>query len=139
MIIVLVSGGRAYNDRKTVFATLDRIHAEKVIAGILHGACPNRKVNGKTIWSADMLAQAWALDREIAYCGVPAKWKTGKLGKGEGPARNQIMADAQPHYAVFFPGGTGTADMLKRVEAHNIPYEIVYETRYKGTVDPGLA
>lgn len=127
MIVVLVSGSRTLNNRKLVFDTLTRVHQEKKIECILHGACPNRKdpVTGEYVESADMLAQKWAISYEIPYFGVPAKWNTGTAGKGEGPIRNQLMADMQPHYAVIFPGNKGTQDLLERVKTANIPYEIV--------------
>lgn len=124
--VVLVSGGRTLNDRNLVFNTLDRIYTEKGIEVILTGACPNRKTpDGKPIWSADMLAQHWAIVHEIIYLGVPAKWKTGGHGAAEGPIRNRKMAELMPHYAVLFPGGNGTSDMLKHVIDLNIPYEVV--------------
>lgn len=128
MIVVLVSGSRTLNDKGLVYETLDRIHAEKGIDCILHGACPNRKdqESGNTIWSADMLAESWAKKREVSYFGVPAKWNTGTVrGPSEGPKRNQKMVDTTPNYAVIFPGGKGTQDALTRVIAANIPHEVV--------------
>lgn len=128
MIVLLVSGGRAYNDRKSLFRELDRIHAEKNIECVMHGACPNRKDSktGEIIWSADMLAEEWAKSHEICYFGVPAEWNTGKIGgKAEGPLRNQKMVDLRPHYAVIFPGSAGSADMLRRVIDGAIPHEVI--------------
>lgn len=129
--VVLVSGSRALNDRRMVFKNLDRIHAEGHIDCILHGSCPNRKDHRthEIIWSADMLANAWAQAREVAYLGIPAKWTTGSVGgPAEGPIRNQLMADIGPHYAVIFPGGCGTNDMLDKVIAAKIPYEVISGT-----------
>lgn len=129
MNVVLVAGGRELNDKKLVFDTLDRVHAEKGIECVLHGACPNRKdkYTSHPIYSADMLAEAWAKKREIPYMGVPAKWVTGKAkGPAEGPIRNQTMADMTPHYGVIFPGGRGSKDMLERLIAAKIPHEVVH-------------
>lgn len=128
MIVVLVSGGRALNDRRLVYSNLDRVHAEKGIDCIMHGACPNSKnrETGEVIWSADMLAESWAKRNEISYFGVPAKWNTGKVGgPREGPIRNQRMVDTVPHYAVIFPGDRGTKDTLERVIGRQIPHEVV--------------
>lgn len=86
-MIVLAFGGRRLNNRELVFRKLDAVHAKNPITLLIHGACPNyRGEDGIVIWSADMLAQAWAQSREVTYCGQPAKWRTGTLGKGEGPS-----------------------------------------------------
>lgn len=116
---VLVYGGRKFNDRSAVFNSLDALHKKRPIGLIVHGACSNRrdKVTGKLIWSADMLGQEWAIFREIPYCGWPAKWKTGRLGRGEGHARNQLMLDkTRPSLGVEFPGNEGTQDMRARLK-----------------------
>lgn len=128
MIVVLVSGGRGLNNRKLVYETLDRVHSERGIDCILHGSCPNRKdqVTGEVIWSADMLAESWAKKREISYFGVPAKWNTGEVGgPREGPIRNQKMVDMVPHYAVIFPGGSGSNDTLQKVIEAKIKHEVI--------------
>ena len=36
---VLVTGGRAYQDREHVFRRLDKLHAGRTIAVVIHGAC----------------------------------------------------------------------------------------------------
>lgn len=124
--VVLVSGARDLNDKKLVFSNLDRVHAARPIECVLHGACPNRR-DDAGVWykSADMLAEDWARFNEIAYFGIPAKWRTGGNGKKEGPIRNSRMASMTPHYAVIFPGGSGTQDMLDKVIQAQIPYEVV--------------
>lgn len=66
---VLVTGGRAFDDWHTLRRELDRIHDDRGISLVIHGACPN--CNGKC--SADMLAEAWAKSREVSYIGVPAR------------------------------------------------------------------
>lgn len=39
-----------------------------------------------------------------------------------GASRNQKMLDLyQPQWAMAFPGGKGTADMVRRIEAAKIP------------------
>lgn len=124
----LVFGGRTFNDRGAVFNRLDALHKLHPIGLLIHGACPNwvERLTGKVIWSADMLAEEWAKAHEIPYCGWPAKWKTGTLGRGEGPARNQLMLDkTRPTIGVEFPGGTGTRDMRTRLEKAGV--RVVYD------------
>lgn len=102
---VLVCGGRDYDDREAVDQTLDRLHAERGIACIIAGAARG----------ADTLAAAWATDRGIALLEFPADWKT--QGRAAGPIRNQrMLEEGAPSYVVAFPGGRGTADMVRRAE-----------------------
>lgn len=121
---VLVYGGRRFNDRKFVFDRLDAIHARSPIELLIHGACPNDlDEHGNVVaYSADMLAEEWAKSREIPYIGWPARWRTGKRGKGEGPLRNQRMLDkTRPTMGCEFFGGTGTADMRRRLKRARLP------------------
>jgi hypothetical protein len=49
----------------------------------------------------------------------PADWK--KHGRSAGPIRNQHMLDVgKPNLVIAFPGGRGTADMMKRAEKAGI-------------------
>lgn len=44
-----------------------------------------------------------------------------KHGRAAGPIRNQQMLDeGKPHLVVAFPGGTGTADMVRRAQAAGV-------------------
>ena len=110
---VVVTGGRRYADRGVVYDALDEIHAGRWVGLLAHGAC----VYG----GADILAEEWAKDREVPYMGVPAKWKTGTHGRGEGMIRNGHMLDlVRPDLVVAFPGGNGTADCIKQAKQRNI-------------------
>lgn len=59
----------------------------------------------------------------------PADWK--RHGKSAGPIRNQLMLyETQPHIVVAFPGGRGTADMVRKAKHRGgkvieVPYPIV--------------
>lgn len=105
---VLVSGGRSYANRDYVFHRLDEFHRNFPIKVIIEGRARR---------GADLFAEQWALERGVQDEGYPAEWS--KNGKGAGPIRNQQMLDeGQPDVAMIFPGGTGTADMLKRCEIY---------------------
>ena len=101
---LLICGGRDYADRAHLFATLDRVHAKYFgLAGIIAGAARG----------ADNLAAEWAKDRGVPLTEFPADWT--KHGKRAGPIRNQQMLDeGRPDAVVAFPGGRGTADMVRR-------------------------
>jgi hypothetical protein len=117
---VLVYGSRTLNNRALVFNALDLLHCSNPIGLLVHGACPNRDRTGTLIWSADMLAEAWAKAREIPYCGWPAQWSV--LGRAAGPIRNQEMLNkTRPTRGVEFPGRTGTQDMRARLQKAGVP------------------
>lgn len=56
------------------------------------------------------------------HCEVyHANWK--RDGRAAGPIRNRRMiAEGKPDFAISFPGGRGTADMLRRVIHAGIPH-----------------
>ena len=103
---VLVCGGREYADSATLARTLDALHVRYGDAlEIVHGAARG----------ADLMAEAWAKQNEVPYVGVPARW--AKHGKGAGPERNKRMLDYyQPKGVVAFPGGNGTANMIRQAK-----------------------
>lgn len=105
---VLVCGGRDYGDYRRVCAVLDAIHAETPILGIIHG-------NAR---GADLLAHSWALGRRVGGWACPANWS--RDGKRAGPLRNQRMLGHSPDLVVAFPGGRGTADMVKCARAAGV-------------------
>lgn len=61
---------------------------------------------------ADKLANLWAKHAGLRYETFPADWKAH--GKAAGPIRNQQMLEAGVDLCVHFPGGRGTADMVRR-------------------------
>lgn len=109
---VLVCGGRDYQDQAKAWAVLDALKLEAphdaltLICGAANGA--------------DLLAANWALRRKVPFDWFPVEWK--KYGKAAGPMRNQRMLDeGQPDLVIAFPGGRGTADMVRRAEAAGLP------------------
>jgi hypothetical protein len=66
---------------------------------------------------ADALAGRWADAREVNTEVFYADWARGKRA---GPERNQRMLDSKPDLVVAFPGGRGTADMVRRAKAAGI-------------------
>jgi len=107
---VLVCGGRDFSDRTLLKATLDHLAPSVVISGGARGA--------------DALAAEWAEATGWNVGGVhleefPADWTAH--GKAAGPIRNQQMLDeGKPDLVVAFPGGRGTADMVRRARAAGV-------------------
>jgi hypothetical protein len=103
---VLVCGGREYTNAKHVYRVLDEtIGITTIISGCAKGA--------------DTLALKWAVSRQVDFKGYPARW--GKDGLRAGPERNQrMLEDNDVDLVIAFPGGRGTADMLRRARANGI-------------------
>lgn len=100
---MLVCGGRDFGDHRWLYRVLDDLHAVNRIGLVIHGAARG----------ADSLAHSWAVSRGVEPWPFPARWSID--GPGAGPIRNgRMLAEAQPHFCVAFPGGTGTQDMIKR-------------------------
>lgn len=107
---VLVCGGRDFNDQAFVFGVLDMLSEELVINAVIQGDCPT---------GADHLARMWAISRNYHFDRFPADWRG--YGKAAGPIRNQRMIDeGRPTKVITFPGGRGTADMVRRARAAGV-------------------
>jgi hypothetical protein len=107
---VLVCGGRAYDDIERLYGVLDRLHARTPITCIIEGGATG----------ADYLAYRWSAMRHLdQHAKFKADWTLH--GKSAGPKRNQKMIDeGKPDLVVAFPGGRGTADMIRRAKAAGI-------------------
>lgn len=106
---VLVCGGRDYSDDEFLNRKLWRLHRDHPITAIIEGGA-----NG-----ADRFARWWANAAGVKCITVPAGWN--KHGKAAGPIRNQRMIDEfRPDLIVAFPGGRGTADMVRRAESAKV-------------------
>jgi hypothetical protein len=117
---VLVTGGRGYRHEATVSRTLWALADlyGKPIDVIIHGGCGGMDSEG-ALYGADVLAQFVAEDMGVETKVYVADWETH--GKAAGPIRNQLMIDdGKPDLVVAFPGGTGTADMVRRAKAAGI-------------------
>lgn len=106
---VLVCGGRGFSDCQSVFDTLDNLARKEIVDCIIEGDAPG----------ADRIAGAWAKRRRVDLRLFPAEWQ--KHGKAAGPIRNQRMLEVgKPDLVVAFPGGSGTADMVRRARAADV-------------------
>lgn len=92
-----------------MFAVLDAEHAKEPIECLIEGGARG----------ADTLARLWAQQRGIRVQTFPADWK--QFGRSAGPRRNQQMIETKPDKVIAFPGGGGTADMVKRAKKARVP------------------
>jgi len=104
---ILVCGGRDFNDYKLVSEALNPYIHEGLV--IVHGAAKG----------ADSLAMKWAMDN-ATHEAYPADWT--KYGKRAGYIRNvQMLNEGKPDLVIAFPGGKGTAMMIKLSESAGVP------------------
>ena len=122
---VLICGGRDFTDKKLFHKTMCEIDPttdEQKLGNpnlvIIHGGAKG----------ADLMADEWAVVHWKSIEEYKADW--GRYGRGAGPKRNQEMIDGgKPDLVVAFPGGRGTADMVRRakkagIEVKEISYDI---------------
>lgn len=101
---VLVTGGRSYNDWEAVCEHLTSLRPTVVIQGGANGA--------------DCMARRWAQANNVPIITYEANWG---LGPTAGPIRNNFMlVDSMADLVLAFPGGRGTADMVRRAKAAKV-------------------
>lgn len=106
MTRVLVCGGRNYSEQTLLNATLDWIDKQHGITTLIEGGASG----------ADALARTWAVLHNIPVLTFPAQWT--KFGRSAGHKRNvQMLDEGQVELVVAFPGGVGTADMVRLAKA----------------------
>lgn len=99
---ILVCGGRDYNDINKMSSVLTEINEEQGIDIIISGGAKG----------ADTLAEGFAFRHGIDYIQYPADWNM--YGKSAGYIRNKQMLElGKPDLIIAFPGGKGTANMVK--------------------------
>jgi hypothetical protein len=109
MSIAIVCGGRDYTDADRIKQVMQDAHLRLGVSIFVQGGCPT---------GADYLAKQWCAGTSIHCAQVDAKWKTE--GKSAGPKRNSAMLLFKPDYVIAFPGGTGTADMVRKAKAAGV-------------------
>ena len=112
-ITVLVCGGRNYADTAAVRLVLDTLHSARDIWHVVTGGSEG----------ADRLGEGWAYRNGVRHSRYPANWDLH--GRAAGPIRNRVMLRMErPDLVVAFPGGAGTADMVRQARAAGVE---VYE------------
>lgn len=112
---ILVCGGRKFSDMEKVNLTMEQIRPwlDPSFCIIQGGAT-----------GADRLGAAWAFFEGCPMIEMRANWD--KYENSAGNIRNGWMIEyAMPDLVVAFPGGSGTANMVKRARAANIDVFVV--------------
>lgn len=102
---VIVCGGRNFRSPAQVWRGLDEVHAERPITQLMQGGATG----------VDTFAKEWAATKpEIIRYVCGADWE--KHGRAAGPIRNKRMLEWGPDLVIAFPGGAGTANMVKQAK-----------------------
>lgn len=97
---VLVCGSRNFENWPWVHAELDKLEG---VGTIIEGGATG----------VDRIAQEWGIRKGWTIETYAANWV--KHGKAGGPIRNKQMLDeGKPDLVIAFPGGKGTANMVKQ-------------------------
>ena len=113
---ILVCGGRDFHNRLAMNSVLAEYRTEYGTTGliIIEGAAKG----------ADKLAHLWAVANSIENWRFPADGNRYK--NAAGPIRNKQMLDeGVPDLVIAFPGGNGTANMIKQARSRNFPVRVV--------------
>lgn len=108
---VLVTGGRHYDNALEVQRALDSVVGRFGLPVVIHGGATG----------ADTLADRWARRVGAEVIRRPANW--ARHGGMAGPLRNAEMLELKPNLVIAFPGGKGTADMMRRARKAGVPVE----------------
>lgn len=127
-LVVIVCGGRDFTAPTFVRRALDGFHSRSPIAMLIHGGARG----------ADSLAATWAADKKIQVAAFPADWDGD--GKRAGPVRNARMLafllEQSERAVVAFPGGTGTAHMMKIAKSYGVPvWEMAFSWQRSRTAE----
>ncbi len=110
---ILVTGGRDNSDWLTVDMALWKHLKQGDV--VVHGAA----------YGIDSLCSQFVRYNPDLFDEdpFPAEWKVdGVFNPNAGPERNQAMIDSGIQGALIFAGGSGTADMTRRIKAAGIKF-----------------
>lgn len=109
---ILVCGGRDTGDFE-IPVFIEKLHSLK----------PTVIISGEAT-GFDALAKNYAEVFKVSYEGYPADWDT--YGKAAGPIRNKTMlTKGRPDLVVAFPGGKGTANMIKQAKEAKVEVKVI--------------
>lgn len=112
---LLICGSRNWENYTDILIALKAIKAKVDIECVIEGEARG----------ADTLARVAAEHLNLAVLKFPADWE---IGKAAGSIRNQLMLNqGQPTHALAFsvlPDSGGTGDMVRRLQAANVPVAI---------------
>ena len=119
---VLVCGGRDFDNERWLHLTLTQLHKDERFDVLIEGGASG----------ADRLAREWALGMNVKVETFEADWMAH--GRSAGPLRNRRMFDeGKPDMVVAFPGGRGTADMVRQARRTSARVVVFTESVYSAS------
>jgi phosphoribosylformylglycinamidine (FGAM) synthase-like amidotransferase family enzyme len=110
----LICGGRDFRDYELMEKALRALILHPADAVIIHGAARG----------ADTLAARWGQCNGSQVIACPADWDAHP--KAAGPIRNsQMLTEHKPDVVIAFPGGRGTADMVRKARSAGVVTVVV--------------
>lgn len=110
---IIVTGGRRYHDTATIRRVLKEYH-QTPPPTLVHGGAPG--ADSEAAYVAGYLLD-WRVEEHSA------DWQ--RHGRAAGPIRNQQMVNSGADLVIAFPGGRGTADLIRRARAAGIQVRII--------------
>jgi len=108
---ILVCGGRDYTKFWRVQDILNEYEITEIICGGATGA--------------DAWARSYGEKGEIPVKVLSAEWDL--YGRAAGPIRNKLMLQEKPDLVIAFPGGKGTANMVRQAKEEGIEVREITE------------
>ena len=106
---MLVCGGRNFAAREWLWEELALLVDREGVDTIIHGGARG----------ADSLAGQYARDNGLKEIVFKADWN--KYGNAAGHIRNKrMLVEGKPDIVAAFPGGKGTADMIRQAELYGV-------------------
>ncbi len=123
--MIVVGGGSRYQQDETfVFRAMDAIHSQTPIGRLVQGGCQG----------TDKLLEKWALTRGIDTATYFADWHN--FGRSAGPRRNlQMLDEEMPDAVVAFPGGSGTADLVRKAQQYECKDILIIRVNKTGLIE----
>lgn len=129
MTRVIVCGGRDYgvimsdaNQMEEQYALGQRDFLERFLSA-LHSDLrfgPITRLAQGWQYGADQFGRRWGVNAGLAVVDYRADW--GRYGNRAGPIRNtRMLKGEEPDFVVAFPGGKGTANMIKQANSYFVP------------------
>lgn len=116
----LICGGRDFADQRMFDDVMGRL--------VAMWGCPAKVVHGDAR-GADMMADNWARLMAVEIVACPADWE--KHGAAAGPIRNEdMLINHLPKRIIAFPGGKGTADMVRRAKNRHGKIDVIEIARH---------
>lgn len=112
--LVIVAGGRTFNNYKLLKAKLDNLLSQKTNVTIVSG----------TAKGADTLGELYAKENNLGLVQMPANWEVH--GKSAGYIRNTEMAKIAHAAVIFWDGQSkGSKHMIAIATSTGIPTKII--------------